>query len=250
MKPIEHELKNTIVSTISMCTKRCWHCPYGTDCPPLPQVMPEKFVVKLIDELSDVSYSGRLTFYGINEPLLDPRIEDFVAYARKKMPDIRMTLTSNGDLATVATIGRLFKAGINKINLTLHYEKDRPHIMQLKESYPRGVVVTDHSKPETTAHFHNVGGGIKSNAVLQGTFSKGCAMPFRQMVLYPDCSLGLCCEGYSDKLRVAVSDEQKILDVYYKSELLSSYRKMLLSGERNIPPCSECSYSGEYNLPE
>ena len=250
MKGMQIEPKHIMVSTISMCTMRCWHCVYGSVHIPRA-IMPEKFVLKLIEELARINYSNRLSFYGVNEPLLDPRVIDFIAYAREKLPASKMLLTSNGDLATITLVERFFEVGLDRFQITIHENRKIEDFMKIKEKHPRRVVLVDHSTPKNQQHFHNAGGAIKSVKVKQERHTdKGCAFPFRQIALYPDCTLGLCVEGYSDELRVKVEDSQSILDVYYNNEKLNQYREMLMSNKRDLLPCSECSHEGHYNLLE
>ena len=250
MEEYRTELDNIYVQTVSMCTMRCWHCAYGA-MPISPQIMPEAFVLRLVDELADINYSRRLTFYGVNEPLLDPRIQDFISYARKKLPLVRMVITSNGDLATIDVVGRLLNAGAAKVNLTIHDEAKAPNLLKIKEYFPNGVTLIDHSSPEKTEHFHNVGGLIKASSVQQRRYrDRSCALPFRQMILYSDCTLGLCCGGYSDDFRIRIDEAESILDIYNKNAELNRYRNMLKSNKRDMFPCSDCSYEGHYNLSE
>ena len=55
---------------------------------------------KIIQELSELEYSGRLGMFSNNEPFLDSRIEDLTKYAREKLPNAVIYLYTNGTVLT------------------------------------------------------------------------------------------------------------------------------------------------------
>ena len=58
--------------------------------------MQEETVEKIINELSEVNYNNRLSFYNNNEPFLDKRIYSFIQIARNKLPKAFLELKTNG----------------------------------------------------------------------------------------------------------------------------------------------------------
>ena len=53
----------------------------------------EEFVFKkIIDELAELEYDGRLCLFSNNEPFLDERIMEFHKYARTKLTKARIHL--------------------------------------------------------------------------------------------------------------------------------------------------------------
>jgi len=236
------EIKAVVMATISMCTQRCWHCKFGVASLGLPQLMPEAFVVKAIDDLAFINYKKRFSLFNGNEPLLDPRLEDFYRYAKKKLPDVPLTLTSNGDLATENLLKRLFDSGLQKINFSLHQGSRKDALISYQQQFGKDkVTIWNH---EDSKHFHNHGGLIKSEKVSQKRYgTTGCSLPFKQLNIYPDCTMGLCCVDRAENIKVEIGNTP-IWQVFFENAELNSYRKMLADDKRNINPCIECSYNG------
>ena len=59
---------------------------------------------KIIQELSELEYSGRLGMFSNNEPFLDSRIEDLTKYAREKLPNAVIYLYTNGTVLKKKTL--------------------------------------------------------------------------------------------------------------------------------------------------
>lgn len=245
------KLNEVFIETTSMCTQSCWHCKHGI-ANVSPRIMPESFVIKAIDELIVINYDRRLMFYSGNEPLLDPRVEDFMRYAAKKLLNARLVLISNGDLASSSVLRRLFCAGMEKILFSLHDKDTQVEMLQeLQNEYGKKKVLVVDQTEGNQGRFNNRGGHLKTLLVSQERYpAKGCIFPFRQMVIYSDCKLGLCCVDHTDCLNIDLVDQKSILKVFYEDEILCKYREMLLNDERILAPCKDCSFHGNYYLNE
>ena len=239
------ELKEVVINTISMCTQRCWHCRFGVDPPPV-KILSQEHVFKIVDDLAAINYNRRLSFFCGNEPLLDPRQEDFFKYATKKLTGATLTLFSNGDLATSNVLKRLFDSGMQKITFSLHHLAREFDIRKLQHEFgAERVLVYDHTKPAFFTSCHNHGGLIKSKLVSQRKYPESsCALPFKQLVVHPDFAIGQCCVDMSENVKVKLNTSQSVVDVFYECSELNNLRKMLASNKRDKAPCSECSYNG------
>lgn len=243
MKDSKVEIKAVVVATISMCTKNCWHCKFGVLSAQPPQLMPDKFVIKIIDDLAFIDYKKRLSLFNGNEPLLDPRLPDFYRYARKKLPDVPLTLVSNGDLATPEVLKRLFDSGLQKITFSLHQGSREEELVSYQKQFGKDkIVIADHVNQ---AHFHNRGGLIKSNKVSQKRYpTTGCSLPFKQLNVYTDYTMGLCSADQAENFKVEIGDKP-IWQVFFENENLNRFRNMMAGDKRDIFPCAECSYEGK-----
>ncbi len=79
--PYKAEKFNTLfehikIQTNNICTRMCPFCYFGNKIDPRVsgQILKTDVVYQLIDELAALGYSGRLSFFEINEPLTDARI--------------------------------------------------------------------------------------------------------------------------------------------------------------------------------
>ena len=61
----------------------------------------EDLFLKIIDELSEIGFSGEIHPHLYNEPLLDERLGRFVKYIKKKLPESEVIVFSNGIYLTI-----------------------------------------------------------------------------------------------------------------------------------------------------
>jgi len=102
------EFDRVEIETISRCNNTCEFCPVNRRVDPRPgRLMTEQLFDRIIGMLGERRFSGGFALFSNNEPLLDPRIEDLAARARKALPDAYHYLYTNGTLLTVDRFVRL-----------------------------------------------------------------------------------------------------------------------------------------------
>lgn len=101
------------------------------------------------------------------------------------------------------------------------------------------------TEPVLADGMHNFAGAVASNLVSQRRFPhQGCALPFRQMTLRPDGSLGLCCVDMAGQFTLPVDSKESIVTRFHHDPTLNAVRDALNRGQRTPSPCVQCSYSG------
>ena len=117
------------IETFGQCNRSCEFC---FNNPKFTQrekgAMSEEMWKKIINELSRLKYKGRLSPHFYGEPLLDKRLPDLVAYARKKCPQAYILIDTNGDFLDESIIRKLYSSGVNKLFVT-SYEKSIPSLL-------------------------------------------------------------------------------------------------------------------------
>lgn len=83
-----------------------------------------KCYTTIIDQLCEINYNGRVALMLSNEPLLDDRLEDMIVFAKAKSQRLFLDITTNGRLLTVELVDRLFRLGLDNININ-DYRGDR-----------------------------------------------------------------------------------------------------------------------------
>lgn len=105
------------VETISYCNESCSFCPY-------PNLKREKGRIsfdlfeKIVEEHSQISGAKLLMPANVGEPLLDPRIFDFLKLATKRYQTVSMF--TNSTLLNEDRARRLIDSGLSEIMFTLH----------------------------------------------------------------------------------------------------------------------------------
>lgn len=103
------------IETINRCNSTCAFCTANVHAEKRPlRRMDEELYHSIIDQLADWGYQGHLTLYGNNEPWLDPRIVELHRYAREKLPDCFIFMSTNGLMLTLDQV-RAIQPYINQL---------------------------------------------------------------------------------------------------------------------------------------
>lgn len=108
--------RQVLIETRTDCNNHCKFCPHAFNKKTL-EIMSWECYKKIIDQLSDINYNGRIALMLSNEPLLEDRMEDMIVYARQKSPRFFLDMTTNGTLLTVDRLDKFFKLGLDNINI-------------------------------------------------------------------------------------------------------------------------------------
>lgn len=75
---------------------------------------------RIIDELGQLGYAGRLTIHNRHDPLLNRRLFEEIRYVREAAPLARPAIHSTGDLLNHARFRRLIRAGLGSLRVIRH----------------------------------------------------------------------------------------------------------------------------------
>lgn len=101
------------------CNRSCSYC--SNHVFPKPrQLMEEGVFQKVIDDLAEVDYRGRVALHQSSEPLLHPNLEGLMAYSDDKLPKAELAVYTNGDFLDRDRFDRLNEAGVDTWIVTQH----------------------------------------------------------------------------------------------------------------------------------
>ncbi len=107
-----------IIETTTRCNLHCAICPKQSPNYHQPEMDMD---FETFTKLSPLfPYLKSLVLSGIGEPLLHPSLEDFISYAKQRMPkNASIGFQTNGVLLTQERMNELIKAGLNKICVSI-----------------------------------------------------------------------------------------------------------------------------------
>jgi len=82
--------------------------------------MPVDLFYKIVDDLCEMNFKGKILPYNRNEPLTDPFIFDRLKYIRKKLPKATIYFSTNGVLLDKEKIENLLELEPIEIRISLH----------------------------------------------------------------------------------------------------------------------------------
>lgn len=232
------------IETINRCNGTCSFCPINrNDDPRTKAVMTQELFENIINQLADLDYRGRLATFSNNEPLLDERIIAFNEYARRKLPNARMHLFTNGTLLTldkfIALTQVLDELIIDNYQQDLKLIKPCAEIAEYCEGHPelkkKVTIVLRKPREILTSR-----GGTAPNRKKLLEYGKDrCILPFKQMIVRPDGKVSLCCNDAVGKYTLGDTSKEKLVDIWY-GQRFQTVRRCLYEGRENWGSCKYC----------
>ena len=236
------------IETINRCNSTCEFCSANihAECRPFQQ-MTDELYHSIIDQLSDWGYKGHLTLYGNNEPWLDKRIIELHKYAREKLPDSFIFMSTNGLLLNVEKLDAI-KPYINQLiinNYALEYklhpgvQKVYDHVKAHPEEYQDLEIEIQmrYLKEVLT----NRAGSSPNKQATEKVIEETCLLPFTDMWITPDGRVGLCCCDNFEKTNLADLNEMPVKEAW-NSPKMQAARKAIAAGRQNYAFCKHCDF--------
>jgi len=230
------------VETTTQCNRRCDYCPnsvFDRGLAKNERLFPWELWKKLVDELADYDWRGRLSPHSYGEPLVDSRLADFISYAHARLPKAALTVWTNGDFLDDESYTQLSAAGISAFHITLHGGRPSAKLTSLLEAVgggrPGAARLFARGALDDVPNF-NRGGLVRPKRV---NFTPRCWFPDSPVVVNVEGDVVLCCNDYHGTNVFGNVREGRLLDIW-KRPSFRSLRDEIRAGEFRRPICRAC----------
>lgn len=239
--PILQEIE---IETLNRCNGKCSFCPVNVTQPQREYAkMSKELFVKIIDELAENDYEGKISLFSNNEPFLDERIVEFHKYARKALPKAKFNLFTNGSLLDLEKFKEIVECldtfTIDNYNDDLEVNKGLKEVWNYineNESYKEKVNFSMRLENEVLTSR----GGYAPNKKKVRYQRTKCLLPYRQMVIRPDGKVSLCCNDALGKITLGDVSKDTIYDIWNSEEYKKIRNEMMINGRKNLTLCQRC----------
>lgn len=224
------------------CNRRCDYCPNSLHDRSLPEnekLMPESLFKKIIDELAEIGFSGRISPHHYGEPLLDHRLIDFIVYARDKLPKAKIILVTNGDYLALELYCRLVESGVNGFHITQHGAHMSANISELfryLKRNPGWKARIDYLKYTERTPLYNRGGEVSPQVL---NLNPRCKSARNAVVIDFAGNVILCSNDYHSSVKFGNLNKDSLIEIW-NSNNYSLLRKQLLKGIYGLDICKRC----------
>ena len=239
------------IETVNRCNGECAFCPVNRhDDKRKYQLMSRELFDKIIKELKDINYDGRLQIFSNNEPFMDKRICELVKYAKTECPNTHMSFFTNGILLDEEKFNSLIPY-CDTFCIDVYYDTKAQlpanikRIAELCISNPELKKKVIISMIDRNAIRNNRGGQSKNRHFVY-KLKTACKLPFQQVIVRPDGKLSLCCNDAMGKYTLGDLTEQSLMEIW-NSKTYTEIRKNLLNkGRSSIKLCEYCDNFGGF----
>jgi 8-amino-3,8-dideoxy-alpha-D-manno-octulosonate transaminase len=225
----------------SHCNRSCDYCPNSvSERVEQGEMKPELFH-KIIDELSQVNYTGKISYMFYNEPLLSRNFFDYSRYAWEKLPLATFVLYSNGSKITDEAIFYKIDNSIDHFIITKHHqEKDYPFEKVFKK-LPEDKKAKINFRTHKEIDKYNRAGLVDIQDKEGFSKTAPCHVPSLIMTISLEGNVISCFEDYNQNFTLGNVTEKPLSEIW-NSEKYIKFRNDLLSGKRELyKNCSSCN---------
>ena len=202
---------------------------------------------KIIDELSETKFSGRLSLFSNNEPFLDERIIDFHKYASEKCENAFIWLYTNGTLLTFDKFMEILPY-LDRFTIDNYNDDKTINSPELKKIYdylqrnPEMKARVDFSFRLQNEVLTSRGGQApnKQDAPKNKYADLLCFLPFRQIIIRPTGKISLCCNDALGKYTLGDVNKQTLDEIWHSEEHERIRDEMIKHGRKNLMLCKDC----------
>jgi len=239
------------------CNRRCAFCPRVDEkiWPNLDEELSMDLFEKILSELKEVNYSGRISFSGFSEPFLHSQLNNIIKKITKDLPNAKSEIITNGDFLKEDNLNDLFNDGLKYMYVSLYTNKKTyDYLIGLKEKLklnedkfnirPRNLG----KKMNFGLHINNRAGavdytrfGLKQTKTLP--LKRGCNYPMFTIFVDYNGDCLICPDDWDKRKIVGNAKKENIIDIWL-SKLFHEVRQRLLRSDRNDSPCDKCDVDG------
>ena len=224
------------------CNRACAYCPNSIAERPHQGRMPRTLFVRILSQLRELGYQGRISYHFYNEPLLSPDLDEFVGLTKEYLPKCWIEIYTNGTLLSQERFDRLLTVGVDKFTVTRHHGiKDFPFTKVYESLDPsrRARVKFQHYKE---LYFTSRGGLMKVGyAGKKPPLDLPCLIPTSALVITVNGNIVPCFEDYFEKNVMGNIAEQDLLSIW-NSDRYKQFRDDLKNRKRSAHPvCDSCN---------
>lgn len=236
--------EHILLQTNNTCTRKCSFCWYG-----IPEVeitehqMARELFDKIIEELVDLEFGGRLSLFEMNEPLTDPRIFDLVAHAKQRLPDVYHYMISNGDLLDEEKTVRLVEAGLDFLQISSYTPKAYKRTARILRRLPRHVREKILQRDSTDSSFasDNRGGNLPQIETRSDVSRDPCMRIHHVLYIKPEGTAVSCFGDYFNVNVMGDANHQTVEEIWF-GEPFETLRRNLNAGNREVSEiCKKCN---------
>lgn len=207
-------------------------------------------VVKgIIDTLAKYEYAGSISFYLYNDSLLEPRLSQFINYAKEKCPKSTTIIGTNGWLLSTRLAIDLYAAGLDFIIANGYSAPEYNRLISIRLELERLYKARHIEKPIAFL----AGRGKKLDIRLEinkrekTQEGKLCYAPLTEVLVRADGEMPLCCIDSANKHSCGNIHKESFEDIVSRAypdrqALLNE----LVDGVRTLDFCKRCFFEGRW----
>lgn len=234
------------IETCSLCNQTCPWCLFGQ----IPdfrektlQLLDIAYIKKILLELRQNDFKGTISFYSMNEPLLDKRITDGSIFQLCREiigEEVAIKIHTNGVLLTAENVSKMLHAGLDKIFISCYEEDIIRKAKKLKNVYKK-IEILNYTKENAKQLKCNRAGSILPYETAPNESKKKCTLPIFSSVIGFDGEIRICCNDPLGQIKLGNIKNEDLFAVL-NGKKASMLRNKILTNREDVFPCNICNF--------
>lgn len=195
-----------------------------------PVYLPGKIVYDVLGTLGRHGFEGTIVFDVYNEPLVDPRLFQFVAFAHEACPRSELCIWTNGRYLNQALAEELADIGLSRIRVSAYSRAEHDRLAKIRPSIRYDVVL------------RRLDDRLRFYKRRERPSSVPCFAPLTDIIIAREGCISLCCHDWERRHTWGDLREQTFEEVMRSGELQAVYER-LSRGDRFLYLCKRCGLS-------
>ena len=225
------------------CNMACSYCPNSQYERVEQGDMSLELFEKVLGELKEAGFSGRVSYHFYNEPMLSKNLDRYIELTKQYLPDSNPYLFSNGTLLTKKRFDELKALGVRKFHITKHEDVKSNYVFdktyaEIDEEDKKDLVFYEGF---TQVELSNRQGLLSHIAPVENSWLP-CFIPLRLVVVTLEGNVLPCYDDYLQKLEMGNVKDQTIIEIW-NSDKYKKFREDLRQkkGREKYETCKNCS---------
>lgn len=226
----------------SNCNLSCSYCPNSIKKRRTTGNMDPALFARIINQLAEYNYSGRIAFEFYNEPLLCPNFDDFVRLTKKKLPLTTLVLYTNAvKIKSKEKFLSLREIGVDQFVITHHEQVQNLEFSKVYDSLSLaekdGVLFQHHTEMKK----FNRAGSLPELGRNEEVKHQPCSVPSIILTVTVEGKVLSCFEDYEESLSFGSVCEKNIIEIW-NDDRFTTFQSDLKNGSRQkYQTCSGCN---------
>lgn len=243
---INQSLKYVEIETCNLCTRKCSWCLFGSKQVGRKsfELLEDEYIYNVLNDLKEIGFSGTISLYSINEPLLDNRIKtgSLISETRRILGgSVAINLITNGDLLDLEIADTLFACGLNNLNVSCYDNKTYDKITEMRR-FNNHIKLLDQRRYSKGSWESNRAGFLYNND--ENPFNNSpCYTPYFRAVIGWDGNVRICPHDMCGSASFGNIKNNSFLNILNSKEY-TEFRTSLSFSRKDIIPCKDCNVNG------
>lgn len=228
--PMINKINRVSFELSNLCNYSNIHKKCPTSCYKEKVILPSSVVYKVIDELATVNFDGVIAFHRYNEPLIDPRLFDFIEFANKKLPNAKILILTNGFYLTQELLDELNNYNIWCIAVSSYSLKEHGRLIKLKTDIPYYVFF---SLLDDRECIYDRG---------EKHCNKPCTAPLSDINIACTGVVNLCCLDWQNRFNFGSLHDLSLTEIINSEKFIKTCEN-LRNSKRVLAICKRCDWN-------